>query len=535
MLTVNRRSFLQATLLGSGSVLAGIPWLGWAGSLKGFEETSRVPATPLDEKEIGHIRRFGYLARLKPGELARPQGGGFSGNGIKESFIRCQIADMACTLASVQYNRTPAYREYYQSTLLELFNRLLEPVLWQDWINHSRRSVTPNRRGGAPKPSHVDPIKRHGVAYGGHILHIAGLYESLYQEDRFTKPDSIELDLLCNTWGTGRQRYRYDIPVLSRIFHDEIKAQGLARFSVDSSLIAPGCPHHAVLGLLASDRLTGQEYGAETRRCYLDAIACSPAGKFAGHSSSASWQAGRTGLYLHAWAPEYARATYPVQRDQQLPGLFDISKSGLPRHLVSFHSGIGYWLPYAAEMGDGETVERLLAFAEEYLDPVWSDGQYFYSNNNGTVIDGTGVVSLDSTQQGTAVIPLGRLNVEDGLLRLHSSPWTPQQLAEPHIADVDYEAAGVSEAHWSGNSATLNVSFLPGSQALARSQFTIRGLEHCQEIRVQRDRRSVVTVARETQEREGVVRDEEGRIHVTFDPRVAATFSVQVANQSGTT
>ena len=317
------------------------------------------------------------------------------------------------------------------------------------------------------------------------------------------------LEFRERNWGFGPQQFVYDIPSISQVFYEQFAELDFTGFPCEPTLMFPECPQHAVLGMILADHLTGQHYGAETRRRYLEGFDRSGFvhpdtdsvrfayrtvdKKWLGESMGLgpnAWSDGWTGLFMYAWAPDYVRELYPVQRDRHLPDLLDRRRTGLPPHMAESSAGIGYWLPYAAELGDEESVSTLLAFADEHFSPEWRDGRLYYPRNDDTTIDDAGVLRLSSAMQGNALIPFGRLNVADGLLRLHNAPWTKEQLDEPHVVGVDYQAAGVSEAIWSAASKTLTVSFLPGPLKLERSGFTVRGLENASAIHIRRDHSS---------------------------------------------
>jgi hypothetical protein len=160
---------------------------------------------------------------------------------------------------------------------------------------------------------------------------------------------------------------------------------------------------------------------------------------------------------------------------------------------------------------------------------VWQEGRYFYPRNDDTTIDDEGVLRLNSAIQGNALIPFGRLNVADGLLRVHNAPWTGKDLSDPHITDVDYAAAGVSQAQWSDENGALTVAFLPGPLKVARTSFTVRGLEDRQEVRLQHDGLAPLVLKRGAPEAEGMVFGADGLIRISFDPRAPARFQVRAA------
>ncbi len=234
---------------------------------------SAIPATPLDEKSIGHIRQIVHLASLLPGDWSEMGDGAQGFLGVPERTLRYQLANMAYALASVQCNRTPAYREIYQRTILSLLNRLLEPDSWKEWVNVSRGGTAQDPGFTKLKEGWIDPVRRHNIMYGGHLLQVAALYDTLYGEQRFTKPESLVLTFPERNWGFGRQDFKYDIGTISRIFYEQFAELDFKGFPCEPTLMFPECPQHAVLGMILADPLTGTDYGARVRERYLPGFA----------------------------------------------------------------------------------------------------------------------------------------------------------------------------------------------------------------------------------------------------------------------
>ncbi len=232
-----------------------------------------------------------------------------------------------------------------------------------------------------------------------------------------------------------------------------------------------------------------------------------------------AWSDGWTGTFMYAWAPDYVRPLYALQRDRHVPNLLDRRLKGLAPHPADNIAGIGYWLPYAAELGDRDTVERLLRFADAHLSPVWRDGRYYYPRNDDARIGPDGVLRLNSALQGNALIAFGRLNVGDGLLRLHNGGWSAANLQEPFLADVDYLAAGVAEARWDAPTRTLVAAFRPGPIASSRTEVSIRQLPRTTRATLSRDGGPGTPVA--------IAPD--GTAHIVFDPRAPTKLQLRCA------
>jgi hypothetical protein len=508
---------------------------------KGPHPLASVPATALDAKSIGHIRHINKLASQLPGEWAEMGDGAVGWFDVPERTLRYQLANMAYAIASAQYNRTPAYHEMYQSTLLALFNRLLEPDCWREWINVSRGGNLQDPEQKALAEGWIDPIRRHNIMYGGHVLEVAALYDTLYRERRFLPKGSIKLVFSEHSWGFGTQTFEYDIPSIAKLFYDQFAELNFEGFPCEPTLMFPECPQHAVLGMMLSDELAASTYSQEVRTKYLEQFnrlgyvdANTKSFRLAYRRSTRAWLPdvpmvwadGWTGTFMHGWAPEYVEALYPAQRDRHLPNVLDRRRTGTKLHVADSTAGLGYLVGYAAELGDRATVDTLLGFADEHLGGAWHDGRYYYPRNDDTRVDDRGVLRLNSALQGNALIPFGRLNVGGGLWRLHNRPWSESDLRQPHIINVDYAAAGVSEAYYDSARRTLSVAFLPGPLAVPRSSFDVVGLDPRVTYKASRDGRAVGEFVSGAAERDGIARSADGVLRVQLDPRKPARFTV---------
>lgn len=543
----NRREFASTlSLLGAMSLLS----LGSStalGSSPG-RELSTPPLTPLDAECIGHLRHIAKLASQLPGDWSGMGDGALGVLGIPERTLRYQLANMAYAVASVQYNRTPAYREFYEKTLVALFNRLLEPDCWKEWINVSRGGAIQDPGQEQLHEGWIDPIKQNNIMYGGHVLQVAGLIDTLYRRRRYLEPGSIELRFNEGNWGFGAQVFRYDIPSIAKIFYDQFAALDFKGFPCEPTLMFPECPQHAVLGLILSDHLTGTDLGAIVRKRYLEGFKSfgyvdpdTGSVRFAyrtvdetwlGQSLGLgphAWSDGWTGTFMYPWAPDYVRSLYPRQRDRHVPYLLDRRQEGLRPHLMDNLAGIGYWLPYAAELGDRTTQEALLAYADKHLAPVWRDGRYYYPRNDDASIDKEGVLRLNSCLQGNALIPFGRLNVADGLLRLHNNPWSEAFLQSPEVCKVDTLVTGVSEAAWDEETLRLRLAFLPGPVGARSTVVAVRGLPEQRNLKIVDARGGAVRFCNANGAPSGESTAATGpEVQLTFDPRATLDFSIAV-------
>lgn len=100
----------------------------------------------------------------------------------------------------------------------------------------------------------------------------------------------------------------------------------------------------------------------------------------------------------------------------------------------------GWVAALASEMGDTETLQGLLAYADKNLAPRIQNGGLTYARSD-TFFDEKGNYALSPPMQANALLPLARLNVANGFQRLYARPWSPkkcQHYKGPALTEVDF-------------------------------------------------------------------------------------------------
>ena len=132
----------------------------------------------------------------------------------------------------------------------------------------------------------------------------------------------------------------------------------------------------------------------------------------------------------------------------------------------------------AAEVGDTDTLEGLLAYADRYLSPTPRNGGLFYPRN-----DDMGGTGYCTALVGNALIAAARLCPRDGFRAMYDRPWGPADLSAPELCEVDFPAVLVREAVYPGDGVLLHVTLAPGAE-VKRQTVSVRGLDLSQERRV---------------------------------------------------
>jgi hypothetical protein len=440
----------------------------------------------LDAKQVGHLRHFLKLARQLPGDWSEMGDDWYS---VPERSLRYQLAHMVYATASAQYNLTPAYREMYREIIDSFIQKLLLPDSWAEWASVSRGGRFSFPETGETLPPRFDPLAEDNVMYAGHVIHTAALYEALYWEGKYLEDGSLSVHWQQGTWGPGPMTFSYDLHKLAARMAQQFEDYGYAGIPCEPNVIFPECPQHAVLGLLLYDHVSGSAYANDVMPRYFEewrkrGYRSEETGSYMTfyrisdeeplHFPGA-WSDGWTGLFMHAWQPEYVEAAYPAQRERHLEKR--LHPDQIPFSPWEKSGGLGWFAALAAEVGDRSTVDRVLHYADTHFNPVWDNGRFFYPRNDDRTIYPDGHVKLVDPIAGNALLPMARLNPEDGLYRLHQKPWVIETLASPHVSDVDLLKLSVSQAFFDEKKEALILSFEPGPFAGGATRVLVNGFD----------------------------------------------------------
>jgi len=181
---------------------------------------------------------------------------------------------------------------------------------------------------------------------------------------------------------------------------------------------------------------------------------------------------------MHAWNPELMQTIYPPQRDLYVPvflsGAYARKVPGYNKDMLSI--GFGQVTFMAAEMGDQESRQKMLDYAERNFHPVWEQGAYYYPRNSDYLSDVQGNSHGVSAWTGNVLLALARLDKGGGFQRLYREPWTKAQLDAPQITNVDDVLVNVSQAFYDARKRALIVTLKPGPVPAQKVGFSITGL-----------------------------------------------------------
>lgn len=436
----------------------------------------RIPS--LDQKQIGHIRHIIRLSRQAPGDWSDM--GPFDPTNEGDDAYRYQLAYMAYSLAVVQQQYLPAYRELLKDTFQNLIEKMMRHDVWGYWELTSKGSKVMDPDLEELVEGWVDPVVGKNVMYSGHLLMMVGLYEMLYRDGRYNVDGSLTFMCRPPFRGLGPQDFPYDFHKLAEVIEAQFAASHGMGCECEPNGVFVYCNQFALMGLKLYDHVFGTNRAERLFKQFKAAWAnkselFKPTGNgqlpvfYAVRQDQVITEGGEDnkeaasvvswGPMLHIWEPEYVESLYPqvieevrVKTDagfgvsleqfhrthleyQQKPSMDLVDPMMLGVHT---HGMLGL---LAAEMGDEETKEGLLAHADSAMNPTWKEGGLYYPR-----CDDLDTESYVTCVTGNALIGATRLVPKNGLSDLFNKPWGAKELSLPTVSKIPYPDAIVTRA-----------------------------------------------------------------------------------------
>ena len=471
----------------------------------------------LDDKTLGHLRHIVNLSRQMPNDWSDM--GPYDPSQEGDDAYRYQLAYMTYTLSLTQFHHTPAYRELWRDTMARLIGKMMRWEVWGYWELTSRGSKVLDPDMSALGEGWIDPVIRQNVMYSGHLLMMVGLYDMFYRDRRFDTPGSLTFQFRPVFRGMGPEDFPYDHSKLAQVIYDEFARNDFIGCECEPNGIFVYCNQFPILGFMHYDHTHGTDLATRTvpkfkdqwqRRSTMfgkDPKADLPIlfrkrqNDFI-YEESEDNNEGITAVawasVMHTWAPEYVEMVYPRARDQILrrmdDGTLGVNLAGYfakykeyqhnPGHhatdpmMVGVHI-FGTLALAAAEVGDTETLNGLLAYADKYLAPTWKNGGYFYPRN-----DDLSSVGYTTALIGNALIAGARICPRDGFRQMYDKPWNDAMLAAPEICEVDFPAVLVREASYPNDGTLLRIILAPGRAGSEHQRVAFRGLDLTRTVRM---------------------------------------------------
>ncbi len=407
------------------------------------------------------------------------------------------IAFMNYFLAVEQYHKLPAWPEYIQPRMDRFIRKIIQKPVWEFWAEISRGLPNLEPKLNRPYPEEHDPVVKRNIMYSGHVAHIIGLYETLYHDLKWEEPGSIVFE-----WSEN-EKFEYDYHKLNKVMYDQMRHNPSHCIECEPNACFPECNQHPILSFILYDHIHGtdlmeaSEYFLdfflekemihprthETKIMYLikqdltfsnsnpryknpfDLIV-TPAvslGIVTVDSGSAN---GWTGTFMHPWQPEFIERHYPYQKENSLK-VIDDERARLAVTWWEPQLKYGFFAMYAAEVGDFDTRDKLIRFADEKYEPVWEDGTLHYPYNT----------SRGCTNLTGKLLAIARANPKDGFWKMHNQPFDDKHFKEPKVTEVDFPNVLLRRAIYDREKAALIVTTEPGAAGTGTKAFNVGNLD----------------------------------------------------------
>lgn len=429
----------------------------------------------LDDLQLGHLRHFDNLSRRLDNDWSLMQGKGFG----QDDFggYRFQLAYMTYALALTHQHRLPNAPGVFRPILERLMQKMLLPEVWTYWHDVSRGGSVYNAHLG-PLPERWDPVAQDNIMYSAYVQSMALLHHYLFRDDRYNRAGALSLEHWSFFWGGESRRFEYDEDSLNDLIYWQMVSNGYVGVACEPNCVFQICNQPAILGFRLHDIVTGGNRASEVVREYESAWASLGRLGENGHYNTLVAQDSRrvfenalvmpwvdawNGTLMNMWNRDFVHKHYPSQiADILLPGrdgTLSIRPTP-PRQLMGqtlkYDWGdFGWTAAWASEMGDGITLAGLLAHADRYMDPAWTDAGLHYRRHDGTE-DAHGNLTLMDPITGNVLLAYARLNVPDGLHKLYSEPWGDAHFDEPVVTELG-DAVSVRVAYFETEKQTLLV------------------------------------------------------------------------------
>ncbi|KAH7176971.1 hypothetical protein EDB81DRAFT_676038 [Dactylonectria macrodidyma] len=413
----------------------------------------------LDKKQVASIRHIGNLARQLKGDWSNMMGPTDLNDGF--GAYRFQLAYGFYALALAHFHRLPAAPGLFRNTLERMIEKMCHPDVWFYW----RDASTGGGIARTPrKEPDTNPIEKDNIMYSAYLQTMTLLYNSLFDDDRYTKPGSLTLEYDPFFWGdAGGFRFEYDQNSLNDRVYWNMVESGYLGVACEPWCVFQICNQPPIIGFRLNDELTGSRTADEVTAGYVKAWedfggSIEPEGGYrlfvARHNDMVAPSPG-TGmdawcaLLMHSWNPDFVKENYERQRQKALvrheDGTLSIKVATIDGRsknttMLLQSAEFGWFAALAAEMGDVDSLKSLLDYADSRFCPRYENGGLMYPRND-EMHDVHGHYSMSSPIQSNALIPLARLNVPSGFERLYNQPWGPkncEHYGEPALTGVDF-------------------------------------------------------------------------------------------------
>ena len=176
---------------------------------------------------------------------------------------------------------------------------------------------------------------------------------------------------------------------------------------------------------------------------------------------------------------QFIESIYPDQQARYIPSMLNGEPGEDMGYTASFD--FGWFALLASEVGDDETVQTMTDYADAHFNPTWMDGGLMYPATPDYLYnfmrDEQGLIQNVGPVTGNVLIGFARINPADGLWQIYNRPFDKSHFADPHITDVEYLEASVTQAVYDAKKGALIVTLAPGPVKSESTSFAVRRLD----------------------------------------------------------
>ena len=417
----------------------------------GRENLDWVQSTPLlDDLQAGSLQRMFDLANLLPDDWSGMMGR----STLQEDFgsLRFQLAYMSYALALTHAHRLPAAQAMFKAPFDNLIQKMLSPDVWSYWHYVSTGNGPFNHSLGELPPE-WNPVVTDNIMYSAYVQSMALMYHYLFRDDKYAREGSLTFSINPLFWGLGGKHFPYDERSLNNHLYWNMVERGYLGIACEPNCVFQICNQPPIIGFRFHDLVYGGDTATEVTNGYMKAWEDFGVLTGSGHFNmmiqeserqlitpdDAPWVDFWMGALMHAWNPGFVKEHYPRQMDRwAIAGPDDTLwvQSAMPMAsdapAPASARDFGWAAVCASEVGDGERLSRLLAYADRFLHPTWSEGAYYYRRHD-EWMDADGRLAAMDPHTGNVLLGYARLNVPDGLRKLYEGSWDDRHFAEPTL------------------------------------------------------------------------------------------------------
>lgn len=444
----------------------------------------------LDDVQAGHLRRMIDLSEQLPDDWSGMMGR----STLQEEFgaLRFQLAYMSYALALCHIHRLPAAPAVFKKSFDSLIQKMLSPDVWSYW-RHISTGNGPFNRSLGELPPQWNPVENDNIMYSAYVQSMSLLYHYLFRDPKYQAEGALTFKLEPLFWGAGGQRFAYDENSLNERLYWLMAEKGYLGIACEPNCVYQICNQPAILGFRLHDFIYGGSTADEVtegyKRAWQEFGIVAPSGHFntfvleREHTlfsrHAMPWSDFWLGSLMHMWDPKGVEAVYPGQMAAwSRPGPDDtlwippsIMPPGVGPREMSHAWDFGWAAVCASEVGDEETLGRLLAYADNHLTPKWDDGAFYYRRRDGWV-DHSGKLHAMDPHTGNVLLGYARLNIPGGLQKLYEQPLSDDFFSDPALVDMT-PGLDVRTAFFDRQQAVLNLVVRPGRIAQEHVELVI--------------------------------------------------------------